>query len=128
MRSNRQEDHDSSTASPPAPRPAAKLRGPWARLLRAVLDLAGDQAELVRHIERDWASATFSGTRHSVTLSFNGAEAVAAGEDFIAALPEYAFDIPRWLVADATISSVDDNQLPERELVVEAELLLLEQA
>ena len=110
------------------PAAAPRTRRPWARLLKAVLDLAGDRAELVRHVERDWTSATFAGTRHAITLSFTGCDAAEAGENFIIALPDHQFDIPRYLVADAQIVAVDDNRLPERKLVVEAQLLLLEEA
>ena len=99
---------------------------PWMALLSALLRLAGGKAELVRHAERPWASITFSGSRHSVVLSFSGAEAVAAGEEFIAALPEHEFAIPRQLVADAAIAAVEHALLPEPRLTVEAELLLLE--
>ncbi len=111
-------------STPSAPR----ARQPWGRLLKAVLDLGGAQAELVRHVERDWASATFSGSRHAITLCFAGSDAVEAGEAFIVALPDHEFVIPRWLVADAQIVAVDDRRLPERKLVVEVELLLLDRA
>jgi hypothetical protein len=53
-------------------------RRPWAPLLSALISLAGGKAELLRHVERPWASVTFSGTRHMVTLAFTGAEAVVA--------------------------------------------------
>ncbi len=97
-------------------------------LLNALLELAGGKAELLRHAERAWASVTFTGTRHEVTLAFAGAEAVAAGEAFIAALPDHEFAIPRQLVADATVLSVEHTHLPEPRLAVEAQLLLLEDA
>jgi hypothetical protein len=103
-------------------------RTPWMPLVSALLELAGGKAELLRHAERAWASVTFTGTRHDVTLAFTGAEAVAAGEAFIAALPEHEFAIPRQLVADATVLSADHTVLPEPRLVVEAQLLLLEDA
>ena len=117
----------SGTGHEPA-RPAPRTRQPWARMLKAVLDLAGEQAELVRHVEREWASATFSGSRHAVTLSFTGSTAAEAGEAFIVALPDHDFIIPRFLVADAQIIAVVDTQLPERKIVVEAQLLLLDRA
>lgn len=101
-------------------------RQPWAQILAAVLRLAGGKAELLRHSERPWASVTFSGTRHAIALAFAGADALAAGEAFIAALPEHEFTIPRQLVADATVTSVDHETLPEPRMVVEVELLLLE--
>ncbi len=116
------------TGNVSAEQPAPRIRQPWGRLLKAVLDLAGPQAELVGHGERDWASATFSGSRHDISLCFVGFDAADAGEGFIAALPDHEFMIPRYLVADARILGVDDQQLPERKLVVEVELLLLDRA
>jgi hypothetical protein len=103
-------------------------RTPWMPLVSALLELAGGKAELLRHSERGWASVTFTGSRHDVTLSFAGIEAVAAGEKFIAALPDHEFAIPRQLVADAAVLSVEHTMLPEPRLVVEAQLLLLEDA
>jgi hypothetical protein len=114
------------------PRPTATPRGPgrrpWLQLIAAVTELAGIDAELIRHTERSWASITFSGTRHAMVLAFTGAQAVAAGERFIAALPDHEFTIPRQLVAEATVASVDHTVLPEPKLVVEIEMLLLEDA
>lgn len=101
---------------------------PWVQLLSSLLALAQGKAELLRHSERAWASATFSGTRHTIVLAFAGADAVLAGEDFIACLPEHEFAIPGQLVADAAIVSAEHTILPEPRLVVEAELLLLDDA
>jgi hypothetical protein len=103
-------------------------RTPWMPLISALLELAGGKAELLRHTERAWASVTFTGSRHDVTLAFTGPEAAAAGELFIAALPDHEFAIPRQLVADATVLSAEHSVLPEPRLVVEAQLLLLEDA
>ncbi|MFM5953874.1 MAG: hypothetical protein ACKOPE_06210 [Novosphingobium sp.] len=101
-------------------------RAPWIPLLSAVMELAGGKAELIRHAERNWASVTFSGTRHTVTLAFAGSEAVAAGEAFIDALPDHEFAIPRQLVADAAVVAAEHTALPEPRLEVTVELLLLE--
>jgi len=105
---------------------AVRQRTPWLPLLSALLELARGQAALVQHTERAWASATFSGTRHNVRLAFTGDKAVAAGEDFIAALPDHEFAIPRQLVADAAVLSADHALLPQPVLEVEVQLLLLE--
>lgn len=107
--------------------PHPPRRRPWMPLLTAVMALAGDKAELLRHAERPWASITFAGSRHHVALSFRGVEAVAAGEAFIAVLPEHEFTIPGQLVADAVIAGVEHQLLPEPLLTVEVELLLLEE-
>lgn len=101
-------------------------RRPWLRLLNAVLELAGSRAELLRHAERPWASVTFSGTRHTIHLAFSDGEAIRAGELFIAALPEHEFAIPGQLVAEAQIVAVEHVLTPRPQLLVEAELLLLE--
>ena len=101
-------------------------RGPWLPLVSALMELAERKAELVRHSERSWASATFSGTRHEVVLSFAGGEAIAAGERFIEALPEHEFAISGNLVADAAVIAAEHTALPEPRLEVTAELLLLE--
>lgn len=103
-----------------------KGRRPWLSLLSALFNLAQGQAELLRDSERNWASATFAGTRHTVVLAFNGAAAIEAAEVLIAALPDHEFAIPGQLVADASVVSVNQATLPEPRMMVELELLLLE--
>ena len=103
-------------------------RSPWMQLLSALMGLAGGRAELIRHAERPWASVTFAGSRHTVLLAFTGSEAVAAGEVFIAALPDHEFTIPRQLVADAAVLALEQVMLPEPRIEVEIEVLLLEDA
>ncbi len=103
-----------------------RVRRPWMQLLAAVEALAQSQGEVLHHAEQPWASVTFSGTRHNIALRFTGDAAVAAGEAFIAALPDHEFTIPRQLVADASIVSAEHRLLPEAALLVEVELLLLE--
>ncbi len=105
-----------------------KGRRPWLSLLSALFELGQGEAELIRHSERNWASATFAGTRHNVTLAFTGTEAIAAAEGLIQALPDHEFAIPGQLVADATVVSVEQAVLPQPRIVVELELLLLEDA
>lgn len=105
-----------------------KGRRPWLSLLSALFELGQGEAELLRHSERNWASATFAGTRHNVTLAFTGTEAIAAAEGLIEALPDHEFAIPGQLVADATVVSVEQAVLPQPRIVVELELLLLEDA
>ncbi len=89
-----------------------------------MLRLAGPEVEFVHHSERDWASATFYGARHTIALAFDGTQAVAAGEAFIAALPDHEFTVPRHLVADAVIASVEHRQSPPH-MTVEVELLVI---
>lgn len=104
-----------------------RRKTPAERLRAALGELAGGQAEIVSHAERSWASVTFAGTRHSVGLMFDGAEAVAMGEAFIDALPDHEFTLPRELVADAAIVAVEHSLLPAPRLTVTCELLLLDE-
>jgi len=101
-------------------------RRPWLALLTAVMNLTGGKAELIRHSEQPWASVTFAGTRHTIVLAFTGAEAIEAGETFLALVPEHEFAIPRQLVADATVVQVKHTAVPEERMECEIELLLLE--
>ena len=103
-------------------------RGSWHALVSAVMRLAGGKAVLLRHAEKPWASVTFAGARHTIALTFAGAEAIEAAERFIATLPDHEFTIPGQLVAEAVVTAVDHTMLPEPRMTVEVELLLLEEA
>lgn len=110
---------------------APQPRRPWAMLINALLDLAGPEASFLAHGERPWASATFSGSRHAVTLAFAGARGVLAGETFADSLPEHEFAIPRQIVADAGVTGMLHETSPHdgggERLVVDVELLLVEE-
>ena len=108
------------------PRPRAERRTPSVRLREQLLALADGKGTLLSHDEKAWASVTFAGTRHRAQLAFEGAEAVDAGECFIAFLPEHEFAIAGQLVADAAVTAVDHWLEPPR-MVVTCELLLLEE-
>lgn len=105
----------------------ALRRDPANQLIAALFALGGGHGALLRHEERAWASVTFSGCNHSVTFRFTGGVGVAAGEAFVAALPEHEFTIPKRLVADATVVAARHTLLPEPALEVECELLVLEE-
>jgi len=98
------------------------------RLRAALLALAQGQGEVCAHSEKAWASVTFAGARHRIELRFTGAAAVAPGEGLIANLPDHEFTIPGHLVADAGVVAADHRLLPEPELRVVCELLLLEES
>jgi len=116
---------------PPAtPRhaPAPRRKVPAERLEAAIKALAQGEGQIVIHREVPWASITFAGSRHTLSLSFSGARAVEAGEQLIAALPDHEFVIPGQLVADAQVHGVDHALLPEPVMRVEVELLLLQES
>lgn len=101
-------------------------RGRWLLLLSEVLQLAGPEVEFESHAERPWSSATFSGSRHTIRMSFHGSDGIVACENFVEALPDHEFTIPNRLVADATVSAVDHFAGPPASAIVEIELLLLD--
>ena len=111
---------------PPAP-VARVVRGAATRLRDALMTLSKGHADIIGHSEKSWASITFAGTRHRVELAFTGPEGIAAGECFIAFLPEHEFVLPGHLVADAAIVAVNHTLAPEPRLTVRAELLLLDE-
>ena len=107
-------------------RPARK--GPWRRLLASMQGLADGHIEVIGYTERPWTSVTFSGVRYRANLKFTGSDACEASEVFVAELADHEFDIAGQIVADAAVLSVDHSLLPEPEMTVEIELLLLEDA
>lgn len=111
----------------PLPLPRGPRRGASERLREELQALAGGHAEFLSHTEKSWASVTFAGTRHRLDLAFAGADAVAAAEAFIAYLPEREFTIPKQLVADAAVTSVDHRIGADPRMDVQIELLLLDE-
>lgn len=108
--------------------PIRTARGPSVRLREALVELAGEHAQMTRQSERAWASITFEGARHTFELAFAGHVAVADGEAFIAELPDHEFSVPGHLVAEATVVAVDHSLVPEPRMTVTCELLLLKDA
>ena len=107
--------------------PRRPRRTPSDRLREALLALGEHRGQVLAHSERAWASITFAGARHGFILLFAGEDAVAAGERFIAALPDHEFALAGQLVADATVTEVEHRLLPSPRLIVTCEVLLLEE-
>lgn len=92
---------------PSAPRPMR--RDCHGRLLTALLDRAGQESEVVDSGITGWASATFIGARHRVTLAVRGEQAMERAELLRDALPEAEFAIPGHIVADLTVDQVEQD-------------------
>lgn len=100
-------------------------RGTWLAILSQMIAIANGAGALDSHEERPWASATFAGSRHRLTLEFEGVDTIRDGEALIERLPDHEFAIPGHLVADATVVSVEHSLAPHPKLRVVSELLLL---
>ncbi|MEM9085434.1 MAG: hypothetical protein AAGB23_05880 [Pseudomonadota bacterium] len=117
-------DRPGTPRVPPRYRPR---RSTSDRLREALLELAQSAGRVLTHEETAWSSITFTGTRHEITLDFNGSEAVTAAEVFITDLPDHEFRIPGHLVADASVREVDHRFGVKERMIVTAVLLLLEE-
>lgn len=78
---------------------------PHARLLRAVLALAGQGSEITSSSSRRWSSATFTGARHGLTLHLAGADARDRAHRLAETLPEAEFLLAGHVVADISVES-----------------------
>lgn len=101
-------------------------RAPWLSVCSTVLALAGEEVQLVAHQERPWASATFSGTRHKLTLRLSEGVTLARAEQLQRVLPDHEFSIPGQIVADAAVTAVV-RDFEAATATVTCELLLIEE-
>ncbi|MCH2486152.1 MAG: hypothetical protein MK010_00195 [Erythrobacter sp.] len=107
--------------------PAALASGrTWGQVRAQILALGAGLGTIDLHSERAWASNTFTGSLHAMTLRFEGYEAVAAGETLRACLPEHEFSIPGQLVADASVVRAEHHTGATPTLTIDLELLILE--
>lgn len=89
-------------------------RDPLGRLISQLVQLAGSNAFMAESTSRPWASATFVGAQHVLTLCIGARDqgddcaGIDAAERFARALPEAEFHIPGHIVADIVI----DERLP----------------
>lgn len=85
------------------------------RLIRALIARSGGAAVAIRGARHEWASATFVGMRHALTLALAG-DAADRMRDGIA---EHQFAIPGHIVADIMIVARRDEG-GESEIDIEA--------
>lgn len=76
---------------------------PHARLLRALLEMAGERSGIDDSSSRAWASATFMGARHKATLRLSGPDAHERAHALADSLPEVEFAISGHVVADVAV-------------------------
>lgn len=83
-------------------------------LLRALKARIGTQVplEICSARSEAWASATFTGSRHSFALALSGPDAAAATARLAARLEAIEFDLPGHLVADIALTRRVDG--PDR--------------
>ncbi|WP_017672525.1 hypothetical protein [Blastomonas sp. AAP53] len=95
---------------------------PATALIRAVLTLAAGAAQLEEHRGTAWASATFTGMRHVMRISFENSLGVETGAWLAKTLPEHEFTIAGHLVADLAITEVHRRSegTPMMTLTIEA--------
>lgn len=90
---------------PSSPRPVR--RDCHGRLISALLNRAGQDCDIVETTLTPWASATFIGARHCLTLILKGDDAAVRAEALTVLLPEADFTIAGHLVADLSVDSTE---------------------
>ena len=70
----------------------------------------------------DWHSATFSGIRSCIKIILPGENAAERANEFAAILPDYEFDLRRYIVADIIVTGITECS-GQVTLTVEALLL-----
>jgi hypothetical protein len=80
-------------------------------LVRALgRDLSGCDAVVEEIRSRDWASATFVGSRHELVLSFRGEGAKAAADRFCAELDVQRFNLRGHILVDIVLLAQDPTE------------------
>jgi len=87
------------------------------RVTAQLLELAGPAASVTEASFRPWASATFLGAHHRVTIRFTGPDHCHKAEAFASVLPDAEFVISGHIVADAC---VDGCQMSGRQAMGQA--------
>jgi hypothetical protein len=84
-----------------------KARSRCGRLAEALLALLpGTEIDEIR--ETDWYSATFSGVRCELDMRLTGENAADRAKVFRDMLPDFEFDLPRYIVADIAVLQITE--------------------
>lgn len=90
------------------------------RALRAWFTALGAPLTVEALVSRPWASITFSGERHRLTLCLPGPGAQAAVDSFLDGLEEREFALRGHLLADIEAAGVERDADGQIRLVLEA--------
>jgi hypothetical protein len=77
----------------------------------------GGQVAVEDSASRSWASATFTGARHTLRVRLAGAGAAEAAERFVAGLSEAEFDLRGHIVADIALLAEERREGGEQVLL-----------
>lgn len=102
------------------------VQDPATGLIRALVTLGNGAAIFEEHRGTSWASATFKGMRHAITLSFSGGDAMAIGERLADMLPEHEFQIAGHIVADLAIVDIYRRREGAPHMTLKIEALTVE--
>lgn len=91
-----------------------------AALIRAITTHLGDGASIAEIESRPWASVTFSGARHALTLRLEGTQAAARADTFLADLDLAEFTLRGHILADVALIAREDHDEGHVRLRLEA--------
>ncbi len=92
-------------------RPKARPRSPGSLIASQIAALAGNRVTVAMKHERPWASITFTGTRHSFAVEWEGTAEPDEMHNLAKALPDHEFAIPGYFVADILVTEQSDLRL-----------------
>ncbi|MGE4430838.1 MAG: hypothetical protein AB7E05_08890 [Sphingobium sp.] len=93
-------------------------------MIAQLLDLAGPDASVIATSSRPWASATFTGARHSVVMKLHGADHAGRASRLARRLPDAEFSISGHIVADACVDDRAGNPAGDRPMAQADETML----
>ena len=98
------------------------------RLLATLADVIDGDFEVVESREREWASATFCGARHSFDLRLSIASADAPLPDGLSQLSDVEFDLQGSIVADCCVREIVRSRDPDGDnlALIRVEFLTIE--
>lgn len=98
---------------------------PHQALLAQVMMLAGNGARLLQSGVTPWASATFVGARHRLTLVMTGRDAMARARTLAKAAPDHEFAMAGHFVADFGVEAMREALDARDEVEVVMDMLAL---
>ncbi|MEM1132624.1 MAG: hypothetical protein AAGH53_06795 [Pseudomonadota bacterium] len=99
---------------------------PATALIRELIEMTDGAAQLRFHEGHDWASATFTGMRHRLALTFSGSDGVSIGHLLADRLEEHEFSLKRHVVIDIHVAHRVERHEGEPTLLLEIEALTVE--
>lgn len=92
------------------PAETGRKSDPHMRLLRGLQEIAGVHGRITESSSRPWASATFIGAQHAMTMRIGGPDALDRAARLAGALPDAEIRLAGHILADLVVDGVETGQ------------------